>query len=226
MLRLPRLPRGLGVAGVVIGDVAEQPEFHAVWRGSPRTSSSSPRPLVRSTTRCSASAWAWWRRRGRGATRRSNWGAAARRPGFEHAGGGRGRRLCRIGECRERGSRGALSVPPGWAAAGPDVKLAATVLEYTSAGAAPTVAAAGGLSGEMALAGLAEARSAVPCPADLPEVPCGTRLAAHRTTTAKPRGSSRPSSRNCSRRPRRCNTGTPTRRIWKASWISWPRSRV
>ena len=54
------------------------------------------------------------------------------------------------------GLAGALSVPPGWAAAGPGVKLAATVLEYTSSGAAPTVmAAASGLSGEMALAGLA-----------------------------------------------------------------------
>lgn len=53
------------------------------------------------------------------------------------------------------GLAGALSVPPSWAAAGPGVKLAATVLEYTSTGAAPTVTAASGLSGEMALAGLA-----------------------------------------------------------------------
>ncbi|BCZ22977.1 PPE family protein [Mycobacterium senriense] len=54
------------------------------------------------------------------------------------------------------GLAGALSVPPSWAAAGPGVKIAATVLEYTSTGAAPTVtAAASGLLGEMALAGLA-----------------------------------------------------------------------
>ncbi len=54
------------------------------------------------------------------------------------------------------GLAGALSVPPSWAVASPAVKLAATVLEYTSAGAAPTIAAAAsGLSGEMALAGLA-----------------------------------------------------------------------
>ncbi|OBH53132.1 hypothetical protein A5685_14360 [Mycobacterium colombiense] len=54
------------------------------------------------------------------------------------------------------GLAGALSVPPGWAAASPGVKLAATVLEYTTTGAAPTVAAAAsGLSAEMALAGLA-----------------------------------------------------------------------
>ncbi|GAB1812580.1 PPE family protein [Mycobacterium sp. MUNTM1] len=51
------------------------------------------------------------------------------------------------------GLAGALSVPPGWAAASPGIKLAATVLEYTSTGAAPTVAS--GLSGQMALAGLA-----------------------------------------------------------------------
>lgn len=54
------------------------------------------------------------------------------------------------------GLAGALSVPPSWAAASPGMKLAATVLEYTTTGAAPTVAAAAsGLSGEMALAGLA-----------------------------------------------------------------------
>lgn len=53
------------------------------------------------------------------------------------------------------GLAGALSVPPSWAVASPGVKLAATVLECTSAGAAPTVAvAASGFSGEMALAGL------------------------------------------------------------------------
>jgi PPE-SVP subfamily C-terminal region len=47
-------------------------------------------------------------------------------------------------------------VPPSWAVASPAVKLAATVLECTSAGAAPTsAAAASGFSGEMALAGLA-----------------------------------------------------------------------
>jgi PPE-repeat protein len=54
------------------------------------------------------------------------------------------------------GLAGALSVPPSWAVASPGVKLAATVLECTSTGAAPTVAAAAsGFSGEMALAGLA-----------------------------------------------------------------------
>ncbi|OBH49374.1 PPE family protein [Mycobacterium mantenii] len=54
------------------------------------------------------------------------------------------------------GLAGALSVPPAWAAASPGIKLAATVLECTTAGAAPTVAAAtSGLVGEMALAGLA-----------------------------------------------------------------------
>jgi PPE-repeat protein len=54
------------------------------------------------------------------------------------------------------GLAGALSVPPSWAVASPAVKLAATVLECTSTGAAPTVAAAAsGFSGEMALAGLA-----------------------------------------------------------------------
>ncbi len=54
------------------------------------------------------------------------------------------------------GLAGALSVPPSWAVASPAVKLAATVLECTSVGAAPTVAATvSGLSGEMALAGLA-----------------------------------------------------------------------
>ncbi|OBF65337.1 hypothetical protein A5753_08590 [Mycobacterium sp. 852002-51971_SCH5477799-a] len=52
------------------------------------------------------------------------------------------------------GLAGALSVPPSWAVASPAVKLAATVLECTSTGAAPT-AAASGFSGEMALAGLA-----------------------------------------------------------------------
>lgn len=54
------------------------------------------------------------------------------------------------------GLAGALSVPPSWAVAAPGVKLAATVLEYTSAGAAPTVAAStSGLASEMVLAGLA-----------------------------------------------------------------------
>lgn len=52
------------------------------------------------------------------------------------------------------GLAGALSVPPSWAVASPAVKLAATVLECTSAGAAPTVAAAGSLD-QMALASLA-----------------------------------------------------------------------
>ncbi|OBK69327.1 PPE family protein [Mycobacterium sp. 1165178.9] len=51
------------------------------------------------------------------------------------------------------GLAGALSVPPSWAVASPTVKLAATVLECTSTGAAP--AAVSGFSGEMALAGLA-----------------------------------------------------------------------
>lgn len=51
------------------------------------------------------------------------------------------------------GLAGALSVPPSWALASPTVKLAATVLECTSTGAAP--AAVSGSSGEMALAGLA-----------------------------------------------------------------------
>ncbi|RAU99977.1 hypothetical protein DQP58_02040 [Mycobacterium colombiense] len=54
------------------------------------------------------------------------------------------------------GLAGALSVPPSWAVAAPGVKLAATVLECTSVGAAPTVAAStGGLASEMVLAGLA-----------------------------------------------------------------------
>ena len=53
------------------------------------------------------------------------------------------------------GLAGALSVPPSWAVASPAVKLAATVLECTSTGAAPTVTvAASGFSSEMALAGL------------------------------------------------------------------------
>ncbi|MEE2852771.1 MAG: PPE family protein [Actinomycetota bacterium] len=51
------------------------------------------------------------------------------------------------------GLAGALSVPPSWAVASPAVKLAASVLECTSTGAAP--AAVSGFSGEMALAGLA-----------------------------------------------------------------------
>lgn len=53
------------------------------------------------------------------------------------------------------GLAGALSVPPSWAVASPGVKLAATVLECTSAGAAPAVAAGAGSLGQMALAGLA-----------------------------------------------------------------------
>ncbi|WP_297699067.1 PPE family protein [Mycobacterium sp.] len=53
------------------------------------------------------------------------------------------------------GLAGALSVPPSWAVASPAVKLAATVLECTGAGAAPTVAAGAGSLGQMALAGLA-----------------------------------------------------------------------
>jgi PPE-repeat protein len=53
------------------------------------------------------------------------------------------------------GLAGALSVPPSWAVASPAVKLAATVLECTSAGAAPTVAAGAASLGEMALASLA-----------------------------------------------------------------------
>lgn len=53
------------------------------------------------------------------------------------------------------GLAGALSVPPSWAVASPAVKLAATVLECTSAGAAPTVAAGAGSLGQMALASLA-----------------------------------------------------------------------
>lgn len=53
------------------------------------------------------------------------------------------------------GLAGALSVPPSWAVASPGVKLAATVLEYTSAGAAPTVAASEGALGQMAIASLA-----------------------------------------------------------------------
>ncbi|OBI35036.1 PPE family protein [Mycobacterium colombiense] len=67
------------------------------------------------------------------------------------------------------GLAGALSVPPSWAAAGPGVKLAATVLEYTSTGAAPTVTAAmSGLSGEMALAGLAGSALGGAVPRGLP----------------------------------------------------------
>ncbi|QLL06671.1 PPE family protein [Mycobacterium vicinigordonae] len=54
------------------------------------------------------------------------------------------------------GLAGALSVPPSWAVASPAAKLAATVLECTSLGAAPTVAATmSGLAGQMVLAGLA-----------------------------------------------------------------------
>lgn len=53
------------------------------------------------------------------------------------------------------GLAGALSVPPSWAVASPAVKLAATVLEYTSAGAAPTVTASASGLGQVALAGLA-----------------------------------------------------------------------
>lgn len=53
------------------------------------------------------------------------------------------------------GLAGALSVPPSWAVASPGVKLAATVLEYTSASAPPTVAAGAGSLGQMALASLA-----------------------------------------------------------------------
>jgi PPE-repeat protein len=52
---------------------------------------------------------------------------------------------------------GALSVPPNWAVATPEVRLAATVLQGTGPAAAPLVAAStqGGLLGEMALASLA-----------------------------------------------------------------------
>lgn len=53
------------------------------------------------------------------------------------------------------GLAGGLSVPPSWAVASPAVKLAATVLEYTNAGAAPTVAASASGLGQVALAGLA-----------------------------------------------------------------------
>lgn len=53
------------------------------------------------------------------------------------------------------GLAGALSVPPSWAVASPGVKLAATVLECTSAGAAPTVAASAGALGQLGLASLA-----------------------------------------------------------------------
>lgn len=53
------------------------------------------------------------------------------------------------------GLAGALSVPPSWAVASPGVKLAATVLEYTSTVAAPTVTAGAGSLGQMALASLA-----------------------------------------------------------------------
>ncbi|MCV7399329.1 PPE family protein [Mycobacterium fragae] len=48
---------------------------------------------------------------------------------------------------------GALSVPPSWAAATPTIRLAATVLQSTSAAAAPAVT--GSLYGQMALASLA-----------------------------------------------------------------------
>ncbi|OBA78533.1 hypothetical protein A9W99_22900 [Mycobacterium sp. 1164966.3] len=51
---------------------------------------------------------------------------------------------------------GGLSVPPSWAAATPAIRLAATALQATSAGAAPTVAASiESLCGELALASLA-----------------------------------------------------------------------
>jgi PPE-repeat protein len=51
---------------------------------------------------------------------------------------------------------GALSVPPNWAAATPTIRLAATVLQGTSAAAAPAVAdSTGSLYGQMALASLA-----------------------------------------------------------------------
>ncbi len=54
-------------------------------------------------------------------------------------------------------SVGALSVPPGWTAAAPAIRLAAVALPATSLGAAPEVFAGspGSLFGEMALASMA-----------------------------------------------------------------------
>ena len=57
----------------------------------------------------------------------------------------------------EAGTVGALSVPPGWAAATPAVRLAATVLQGTSQVGAPLVAGVGeaNVFGQMALSSLA-----------------------------------------------------------------------
>jgi PPE-repeat protein len=57
----------------------------------------------------------------------------------------------------QAGVVGALSVPPSWAAATPTIRLAATVLQGTSLGAAPAVVAegAGGVFSQLALAGMA-----------------------------------------------------------------------
>jgi len=57
----------------------------------------------------------------------------------------------------QAGLVGALSVPPSWAVATPTVRLAASVLQGTSAVAVPAVAAesAGGLFGQMTLASVA-----------------------------------------------------------------------
>ncbi|QLL07314.1 PPE family protein [Mycobacterium vicinigordonae] len=59
-------------------------------------------------------------------------------------------------ELGRAGTAGALSVPPSWAAATPEVRLAAAVLQGTSAGSAPlAVADYGGLLGRMGLAAAA-----------------------------------------------------------------------
>lgn len=57
----------------------------------------------------------------------------------------------------EAGAVGAMSVPPSWAAATPTIRLAASVLQGTSLGAAPAVIAegSGGLFSQLALAGMA-----------------------------------------------------------------------
>ncbi|MCV7259021.1 PPE family protein [Mycobacterium shimoidei] len=57
----------------------------------------------------------------------------------------------------EAAAVGAMSVPPSWAAATPTIRLAASVLQSTSVGAAPAVVAegSGGLFSQLALAGMA-----------------------------------------------------------------------
>jgi PPE-repeat protein len=83
-------------------------------------------------------------------------------------------------------SVGALSVPPGWTAAAPAIRLAAVALPVTSLGAAPEVFAGspGSLFGEMALASMAG--RAIGC-----TVSPGTRERIGATTRAYPAPSPR-----------------------------------